>query len=391
MSAVVTEAPRSAVRRSWFWIGVGAFLLVVAIVSLLIGGSRAPGRPLSPANAAPDGARALAEVLRAHGVEVIVPATLAEAVDAAAEPAGTLLLDDPGGLTGPFGDEALEDGADRVVLLEPSGSTLEDFGAPATFAGFVDEPADADCAEGAVRRAGRIAGESVTYRAEGDAAGCWSTADGAARMIVGDGLVVLGTTGALTNEGITAEGNAAFALGLLGATERLVWFQPTLREGWSADWREGGEGVEGPATLGSISPNWVIPVMLLLIAVFLAAAVWRGRRFGSLVVEPLPSIVRADETVRGRARLYARGRARLRAADALRLGTIERIARSLGLPASADVDAIAGSIAALMPIATAEVLRLLRDAEPASDAELIRLSDELHRLETAVAAAARPR
>ncbi len=41
----------------------------------------------------------------------------------------------------------------------------------------------------------------------------------------------------------------------------------------------------------------------------LVAALWRGRRFGPLAVEPLPVVVRASEATRGRARLYRRARA----------------------------------------------------------------------------------
>src|SRR5690606_1050452 len=119
------------------------------------------------------------------------------------------------------------------------------------------------------------------------------------------------------------------ALRLLGAEPRLIWYRPGLAD---AD-------VEVPPSLGDLSPGWVVPVMLLGLVTFLAAAVWRGRRMGPLVVETLPSIVPADETVRGRARLYARAGARLRAADALRIGALGRLARELGLPGRAGVEA----------------------------------------------------
>ena len=66
--------------------------------------------------------------------------------------------------------------------------------------------------------------------------------------------------------------------------------------------------------------------MILLLLVFLAAAFWRGRRLGPLVVENLPVVVRASETMEGRARLYQKSSARLHALDALRIGAIQRLA-----------------------------------------------------------------
>ena len=76
----------------------------------------------------------------------------------------------------------------------------------------------------------------------------------------------------------------------------------------------------GPPDIAALTPGWVTPVMLLLVRRLRRRRVWRGRRFGPLVVENLPVVVRAGETREGRARLYQRSSARLRAADALRIG-----------------------------------------------------------------------
>ncbi len=396
MTAVLTEPPRTVVRRWWFWLAVGVLVLVVAIVSTAVGAAPAPGTPLSPTNAAPEGSKALAQVLEEHGIDLVIPATLAEAVSAADQPRTTLLLDDPSGLIGTYGNAAIERAAARIVLLEPPADTLLDYGGvarPATLLSGSDDPASADCPLGPVQRAGEIDGDSWTYEVlADDATQCWRAADGAPRLVQqldGDQeLDILGTTGLLENQRITEAGNAAFALGLLGATPRLVWFQPDERAGWSAE--DGGTGAAETPTIGSVSPAWVVPVMLLLIATAIAAAVWRGRRFGRLLVEPLPAIVPADETVRGRARLYARAHARLRAADALRIGTIGRLATALGQPSTADVDEIAAATAAITGRRIPDLLGLLRDLEPANDRDLVRLSDELLRLETELTGRMKP-
>jgi hypothetical protein len=124
--------------------------------------------------------------------------------------------------------------------------------------------------------------------------------------------------------------------------------------------------------------------MLLLAGV--AAGIWRGRRFGPIVVENLPVVVRASETMEGRARLYSRARARLRALDALRIGTVERLARAVGLPRTATIDEVVNASAALTGRDRSSVSALLLDAVPTNDSELVRLSDELLTLEAEVAA-----
>jgi hypothetical protein len=128
----------------------------------------------------------------------------------------------------------------------------------------------------------------------------------------------------------------------------------------------------------------------LLSFLFVAAAVWRGRRLGPLVIENLPVTVRASETMLGRARLYEVSSSRLRALDALRIGTIARLATACGLGPTASVDEVVGTVAALLDAPVGETARILVGAVPATDRELVRLSDELRELESAVGRAVRP-
>ena len=74
-------------------------------------------------------------------------------------------------------------------------------------------------------------------------------------------------------------------------------------------------------------------------------ALWRARRLGRVVEEPLPVVVRAAETVEGRGRLYRAAGARDRAAEALRRGARDRLVPRLGLPAGADREALVGTVA----------------------------------------------
>jgi hypothetical protein len=193
-------------------------------------------------------------------------------------------------------------------------------------------------------------------------------------------LTILGLTQALSNERVADSGNAALALNLLGAHPTLVWYIPTL-----SDVPDGG-----PETLGDLTPPWVTPVMLLLALTAVAGAVWRGRRFGPLVIENLPVTVRSSETMLGRARLYERSSSRLRALDALRMGAVRRLAVLCGQPRSAPVDEVVSAVAAVTGAQRHIILNLLVDTVPATDADLVALSDALLVLERDVAVAVRP-
>jgi hypothetical protein len=112
---------------------------------------------------------------------------------------------------------------------------------------------------------------------------------------------------------------------------------------------------------------------------------WRGRRLGRVVLEPLPVVVRATETVEGRARLYRRSNARGRAADALRAATAGRLRSRLSLPRGAPLETIVAAVAQRTGRPATEVASLLTPGnEPTDDASLTRLAHALDNLENEV-------
>ena len=382
---VLTPTTGRVLKRALFWIGAALFAIIVAIVSLLAAGSSSAGPPLHPTNPAPAGAMALAEVLRQQGVDVMVTDTLADTRDAVESPAETtLVLHDLGGYLDAGQLREAVALADTVILIDPGFAELQAVAAGVAQAGVVDEPLEAGCDVPAARRAGTVSGEASGYRildADAGAIGCFASGDDVVSLVaLPGGLTVLGTTAALSNESIIRDGNAALALGLFGAHEHLVWYLPSF----------GDLPESAPATLGELTPAWVTPVLSLLVLTFVAAAVWRGRRLGPLVIENLPVTVRASETMLGRARLYEKSSSRLRALDALRVGSLQRLATSCGLPRTATVDDIAGAAAQLTGAQVGDIRRLLVDAVPATDAELMSLSDALLTLERDLDRARRP-
>ena len=393
LATAETRTPGQALRRAGTWIALASLAVLVALASLAIGGAARPGDALAPDNPAPGGTQALARVLVAQGVDVTLAGTLAEARAAVGED------DDATLVLGPTSDRLDDDRlaevgrlATRTVLLSPDFRTLRAI-APDVAAGGAaesdDRALDARCALPAAVAAGSVPDDAPVFRLVGEDASavvtCFpdDTGDAFALLEVpavlapGGTVVVLDADPVLTNDRIGEQGSAALALGVLGERPRLVWYTPSPDDAAS----------DAPPTLGQLTPGWVTPAILLLGAAALAAAVWRGRRFGPLVVERLPVVVRADETAEGRARLYLRADARGHALDALRVGTVDRLATTLALGRLATVDEVAAASAAALGEDPAGIRALLLDTRPRTDRDLVDLAGCLAALERRVARA----
>jgi hypothetical protein len=385
-----TPTVRAALRKSAFWLVAGVVALAVAVIAFLVTGTAGTaGTPLAADNPAPVGGMAVVEVLRQQGVTVIPVGTLDDAA-AATRQAGesTLFLADASGYLN--SEQLVEAGglAGRTVVADPDFSLLQALAPKVGFGGV--SPADtlaADCPVPAAERAGTISPGGKTLGVQAGLAGytgCFPSAGAGYAMVerVTDGrtLTLVADTAIFANGSIAGYGNAALALNLLGAGDTLVWYLPTLAD----------VPVTGPPSLGALTPGWVTPVLVLLFVVTGAAMIWRGRRFGPLVAENLPVVVRASETMEGRARLYARGNARLRAIDAIRIGALSRMSESLGLPRTAPLDQVIRAVAAGTGRAPDRVHAVLVGDVPADDAAMMALSDAIADLEAATARAARP-
>lgn len=358
------------------WAAIGAALLVVGGVVAAIGGiSQMPAAGLlDPESAAPDGGRALARILSDHGVAVTIARDRAAAEDTVT-PASTLVLTD----TAPLSDEdlaALAGQAGDVVLLEPRSRDLRLLLTRSAPAGVGDGVAAPDCTVPEAVRAGDVAPGSV-FRADGDAVGCYPSGAGHGLLVLdadGPRTAALDGTGILTNEHLADDGNAALGMNLLGRRSHVVWYLPALQD----------SDLAAAPTVGELTPDWVTPALVLLAGAALAAAVWRGRRFGPLVSETLPVSVRAGETTVGRAQLYARAGDAGHAADQLRIAALDRLAGRVGLGPAASAREVADAVATLLAADRGVVAEILLDAVPRTDRELVDLADRLRNLEDVV-------
>ncbi|MFD1715655.1 DUF4350 domain-containing protein [Amnibacterium flavum] len=388
-AVAITPTTRQWLRSWRFWLVAGIAVVVAAVGSTLTTASVGDMTPFGSQNPGPTGGMAVAEVLRQQGVDVIDTASFADVTASSADPASTtLLVDDSDGL---LDDQRIADlgaVASRLVLVAPTAALLEAYAPSVSYGGVPDADGslDAACDLPAATRAGSLTASGSSLQPSGsgsEATFCFADADGRSQLAqTTDGeqtVTVLAESTPFQNEGVTSAGNAALILGVLGETPTLIWYHPGI----------GDLDLDAAPTGADLTPGWVTPLIVLLIAVFLAGAVWRGRRFGPLVVEDLPVVVPASETIEGRARLYARSASRLHALDALRIGTVSRLATALRLSRTATVEEVSRAVASTLRRPLAEVRALLVDDDPHHDAQLVEYAERLLVLERDVAAALR--
>ncbi|MFC4562053.1 DUF4350 domain-containing protein [Nocardiopsis mangrovi] len=396
-SAPVSARPADLWRRAR---GPIAALLGLAVVAVLvsIGAQRPPEGVLEPEGPNPEGARALVQILEGQGADVTIARDAAAAADALTD-RSVLVLAFSHRLTAEQLDDLARAPGDRL-LVQPSGPALDALAPGVEVAARADAGTlDPGCDLPAVRAAGPADLGGELYSAPGGD-GCYPaaddgdlggggetggdalvrvTADSSATMtVIGTGATtVIGTGAPLTNEHLADEGNAALALNLIDGRD-VVWLLPDVAV------------PEGQASLPELLPLSLRYAVLPLGAALLLLAFWQGRRLGPLVTERLPVVVRASETTEGRAGLYAARRARDRAGAALREGLIGRVRPALGLGPDAApetvVDALAqrtgGDPAALGALLYGPREGAGADAYTADDDGLVRLADDLDRLES---------
>ncbi|MFJ5076209.1 DUF4350 domain-containing protein [Streptomyces sp. NPDC088553] len=397
MSRPATSTTSTAPSARQLWTRARGAALVLALI--LIGGlalatlrsSDAHGS-LDPRSADPNGSRAVAELLRSHGIELTLVTTLDEAT-AATDPDTTLLVTTPDLLTRSQQStlrRSMTNSTGRTVLVGaglPSLDTLAPGVTSSTSTPVENRTPSCTLAEATRAGSADLGGERYLTTPGTTADSCYLS-DGLATLLRLPGqnstdTVLLGSPDILYNKRLDQQGNASLALQLLGSRPHLVWYLPSLTDA-SATADAPDDGTTGNF-LSLIPSGWLWGTFQLAIAALLAA-IWRARRLGPLVTERLPVALRASETTEGRARLYRKANARDRAASVLRTATRTRIAPLLGVPVqdAHSADRLLPALSARLPDTTADPQHLLFGPAPADDATLIRLSDQLDALEREV-------
>ena len=371
---------------------LAAFIVLGAVVIALLAPPIRPNPYLDPGNSLPDGASALFDLLgeRGHQVNAVYsPGDALSAIGSASgSPSVTLLVTRPDLLTRRQLRTLSSARADLVVVGPGPKSTL--ILAPqlglASVRASTARPVSANCQLPAAVQAGPADFAGETFIPPPGASSCYPISGYPSLVryatprrtitLLGDGML-------LSNALLARQGNAALALNLLSERRQIVWLTPE------------------PAIVAALPPNAPAPpgssgpplipwtawlVVLQLGVAVLLAAVWRARRFGPLITEPLPVVVRASETIEGHGRLYLARRATSRAGTQLREAMLARLLPALGLPAGSSEAVVISELASRSALSQERIAGLLYGPAPGSDADLVNLASGLDELERQVRA-----
>ena len=354
---------KGVLRRNRGALLLGGGLLAALVLAIVAAGAGTRG-VLDPAGYDPDGAHALSVLLAQQGVDVTrtrdIPSTSQAATDDA-----TVFVPLPSLLsTEELGALAALPG--RLVVAQADPDALEALGLDVQVVD-ASEPSERDpaCDDPVAANAGRALTGGFAYEAEG-ATSCYGGS-----VLLTKHVTLLGAAVALTNKQLAREGDAALAIGLLGQAPHVVWLVPSPTRA-----AFGERPVRSPDEL---VPHWLHLVRWQLLVATVLLALWRGRRLGRVVLERLPVVVRASETVEGHGRMYHAAGARGAAAEALRTSarrTLGRLAHGGALTPEVLVDLVT----ARSRWDAFAVRSLLYGPTPTDDDALVRLARDLDEL-----------
>lgn len=379
-----------AVRQSRLPAALLALVVLACVIAVLMAPTPKSNSYLDPASSDAGGTKALASILADRGFQVTSVYSPAAALAAIGTPSGppasTLVITSPGLLTAAQRRQLARVNAD-LFLVEPGRTSLPALAPAVQVAGGYDQRdtlVGPSCGLIEATMAGSANVGGFTYRIPGGATGCYPTRGNPSvvRYIsAGRTITIMGSGYPMTDELLATKGNAALSLNLLRANRSIVWLTP---EPTVARTRPPPGERAAPNSQPALIPGAAWLVVLQLLVALVLAVLWRGRRFGPLIAERLPVVVRASETVEGHARLYQSSRARDRAATALRDAMIGRIRPALGLTADAPAEAVIEGLAARSSLDRARIAAITYGPPPPTDADLVKLARELDDLEREV-------
>jgi hypothetical protein len=361
------------------WVAV---IVVVAAAAIAIGGgANDTGNPLDPRSTAPDGTRALVELLERFGarVDLVGSAPAAGTADVA------LVLEDrfgrAGGDTraatvGPLEQWARSGG--RLIVADPSSPFVpkSDADDPRNIGGD-DRVGRGDCDVTALTGVDELLVPPASwYRVPAGASRCFTS--GADALVVvqpytAGTLVSIGSPELFVNSRLDRADNSVLAVALLAPSA-----------GTRVAIVEGPPAGSGDKTLADLIPTHVQLALAQLAIAFVIYALWRARRLGRPVTETAPVEIDASELVVAVGRLLERSHAPDVVAARLRTDTRRVLASRLGLRPDATPAAIANAAAVANAGIAARVEAALSDRPITDDTALVALAQELDAIRTEV-------
>lgn len=387
--------------------GTGAVVAVLVIVgavaalvlaAVVIGGSNDPVRvrnqvPGDPANVGTDGTAALTETLKRHGVRLHLARTQEELGGTPRASSSTVVVISRASGASKSSTRILRDksrDARRIVLLDPRADVLAQFGLAANPYPSIGAPVSptGDCTAAGINPRDRASSPRVMVLPEAGHAvtrcfpGSGQPAVAAVAVFPaaqGRPEIVVAPQDWFTNGAILENDQAGIAVRMIGAGDSVHWFAPSF-----GDLANDDPEPQSKPQLRPDIPRWLWPMVGLGAVVLFALMLWRGRRFGQLVTEPLPAVVKAAETTEARGRLYqASGDAR-RAADQLRNHALRTIPRRLGVSRHAPVEDVVTAVARATGRDYPSVFALLAGPLPTTNDGLVAFATDLSTLEEEV-------
>lgn len=214
------------------------------------------------------------------------------------------------------------------------------------------------------------------YLGRGPAQLCFAYADGYGYLELplksGKTLRIITNPELVTNKYLDKDDNAALALYATGRGSEVAFYNAENADSFNSDQQL------------KPYPSWLVPLMWQFALLALVWAFIVGRRQGRIVNEPLPVVAQGTETTVGRAGLYQRARASEHSGRILRIATIIRLGRRLGISPNADATLVTQTVSMACNRTAKEIEYILYGPEPASAVELTQLSQALEQLEEEV-------
>ncbi len=369
MTATASNSPvaGTAARggRGWLMLVLGVVVIGLAIVA---GASRPEGRAFDPDSTSPLGSRAFVELLERWGAEVQVTDRQPPAdADIAVAFPNTIAEDRSAPLR-----EWVASGK-TLIVADPGSELLPvafgaGFGATSETSMTVSQ---GTCDVDAVRDARRLRVPigSPRFRRPGEGQECYSEGGSAFLVALPEGegdIVGLGSPMVFTNTMLGDEDNAVLAVALAAP-----------RRGTKVAILRLPAGATPPTGVMDVVGTGVKLGLLQLIVAFVIYSLFRGRRLGRPLHEPLPVHLAGSELVVAVGGLLQQAKSPDRAAAILRSGLRRQIVERLGLPPDAPPQVMAETVAARTGVEPERVLYAVADVPVGDEVGLVALAQSI--------------
>lgn len=387
-SSIVSPSAATRMTRLRPVFAIFSVLLVAFFLFSLLPAFSSSAMPYSITNPRPQGAQALARVLKQQGFTVEETSVASEAFSLMRKNENsdpTLVILDANQVNSALNDSLAQ--LPRIVAFNASWIEPASFlpGVSTSYSEISSGSVDAgDTTSTSARAAGTVSAFNTDALMITD--GDWHTAFPVPSTDVDVDLflyaekrtdstyrAVFTTAALMQNSRVNLHGNSALAINMLTAASDI----PPAQRGPIIFWRP--KITDDMSKKAMPVPPWAAPMCIMGLLALITVGLSKGVRLGRLVFEDTPSYVPAIETVTGKGRLLHQQRQVAHSAMLLRQHTADKLSRRLAVPHSAPPEALRTAL--LAAGASADNISWLWEPTPVTSADLQTVSDHLTALE----------